>query len=95
MGEDPTISKATEVILELYRIPNLYQLVFYSWVGVIGLVVNTMTCFIIMRNKETHTTINSYLFSLTISDIIILVLHFPLNFQYLLTLSTNLNCQFG
>lgn len=50
----------------------IYSLTFLS--GVIG---NISTCFVISRNKSMHTATNYYLFSLAISDLLLLVSGLP------------------
>lgn len=46
----------------------------YVVIFVTGVVGNLSTCFVIRRNKYMHTTINLYLFSLAIADLLIIVL---------------------
>jgi len=49
----------------------------YSVILVTGLVGNIVTCTVISRNKYMHTTVNYYLFSLSISDLLLLMLGCP------------------
>ena len=53
----------------LIPITLLYMLIFLS--GVIG---NVAVCLVIIKNKSMHTATNYYLFSLAVSDLMILVL---------------------
>lgn len=53
-------------------ITAIYVLIFFS--GVIG---NVSTCIVIFRNKSMHTATNYYLFSLAISDLLLLVSGLP------------------
>ncbi|XP_059080613.1 neuromedin-U receptor 1-like isoform X3 [Tigriopus californicus] len=56
----------------LIPITIIYVLIFIS--GVIG---NVAVCLVIIKNKSMHTATNYYLFSLAISDLMILVLGLP------------------
>lgn len=78
---------------EVYETPNLFEIVVFLCMAVIGFLGNILTSFIIIKNKEMRTAINFYLFSLSISNSILLVILFPLNFQYLGSLETKLKCQ--
>ena len=53
----------------LYPVTIIYILMFIM--GVIG---NVAVCLVIVHNKSMHTATNYYLFSLAISDLIILIL---------------------
>ena len=53
----------------LIPITILYVLIFIS--GVVG---NIAVCLVIVKNKSMHTATNYYLFSLAVSDLMILVL---------------------
>ena len=57
----------------------LYVLMFVT--GVTG---NFAVCIVIVRNKTMHTATNYYLFSLAISDLIILLLGKPLVLLFVL-----------
>ncbi|KAK9505560.1 hypothetical protein O3M35_009582 [Rhynocoris fuscipes] len=50
----------------------LYSLIFLT--GVIG---NVSTCIVIARNRHMHTATNYYLFSLAISDLLLLISGLP------------------
>ncbi|XP_069669409.1 pyrokinin-1 receptor-like [Periplaneta americana] len=50
----------------------LYSLIFFT--GVLG---NVVTCIVISRNKHMHTATNYYLFSLAVSDLLLLVSGLP------------------
>lgn len=56
----------------------IYILTFFS--GVIG---NVSTCIVIARNKSMHTATNYYLFSLAISDLLLLVCGLPPEIYYI------------
>ncbi|PAV69386.1 hypothetical protein WR25_14923 isoform A [Diploscapter pachys] len=53
-------------------------LIIYSTIFVLGLVGNICTCVVILSNKAMHNPTNFYLFSLAISDILVLVLGLPM-----------------
>ena len=53
----------------LFPMTVIYVILFMT--GVIG---NFAVCFVIVKNKSMHTAINYYLFSLAVSDLMILVL---------------------
>lgn len=45
----------------------------YVVIFVSGVVGNVSTCFVVARNKHMHTATNYYLFSLAVSDLLLLV----------------------
>lgn len=47
--------------------------IIYSTIFVIGVLGNVITCFVISKNKSMHTATNYYLFSLAISDLLLLL----------------------
>lgn len=49
----------------------------YSIIFVTGILGNIFTCLVIVRNKSMHTATNYYLFSLAISDLLLLVSGMP------------------
>ncbi|CAK1540460.1 unnamed protein product [Leptosia nina] len=51
--------------------------IIYSLIFITGLFGNIFTCIVIMRNKNMHTATNYYLFSLAISDLLLLVSGMP------------------
>ncbi|KAL0831148.1 hypothetical protein ABMA28_002018 [Loxostege sticticalis] len=51
--------------------------VIYSLIFITGLFGNVFTCLVIVRNKSMHTATNYYLFSLAISDLLLLVSGMP------------------
>lgn len=51
--------------------------VLYSLIFVTGLVGNVTTCGVIVRNRHMHTATNYYLFSLAISDLLLLISGLP------------------
>ncbi|PNF17883.1 Pyrokinin-1 receptor [Cryptotermes secundus] len=50
----------------------LYSVIFFT-----GIVGNVVTCIVIARNKHMHTATNYYLFSLAVSDLLLLVSGLP------------------
>lgn len=50
----------------------IYALIFFA-----GLIGNVSTCIVIARNKSMHTATNYYLFSLAISDLLLLISGLP------------------
>lgn len=81
--EDSNIS---DVNFSLYKIfgpkrDSLYVVVpitvIYTIIFFTGLVGNISTCVVISRNKSMHTATNYYLFSLAISDLLLLVSGLP------------------
>lgn len=50
----------------------------YIMILVTGLVGNLCTCFVIVKNKYMHTTVNFYLFSLAVSDLVLLMVGLPI-----------------
>ena len=54
---------------ELVPITIIYVIMFIT--GVLG---NLAVCFVIIRNRSMHTATNYYLFSLAVSDLVILLL---------------------
>lgn len=55
----------------------IYVLTFFS-----GLIGNISTCIVISRNKSMHTATNYYLFSLAISDLLLLISGLPPEIYY-------------
>ncbi|KFB34910.1 hypothetical protein ZHAS_00000594 [Anopheles sinensis] len=51
--------------------------VIYSTILVVGVLGNVITCVVISRNKSMHTATNYYLFSLAVSDLLLLVTGVP------------------
>ncbi|XP_021694460.1 pyrokinin-1 receptor [Aedes aegypti] len=51
--------------------------IIYSTIFVIGVLGNVITCFVISKNKSMHTATNYYLFSLAISDLLLLLTGVP------------------
>lgn len=47
--------------------------VIYVTIFVIGVLGNVVTCIVIARNKGMHTAVNYYLFSLAVSDLLLLI----------------------
>lgn len=57
--------------------------VIYVAIFVIGVVGNVSTCVVISRNKSMHTATNYYLFSLAVSDLLLLVSGLPPEMYYI------------
>ncbi|XP_058063822.1 pyrokinin-1 receptor-like [Anopheles bellator] len=51
--------------------------VIYTTIFVVGVLGNVITCVVISRNKSMHTATNYYLFSLAISDLLLLLTGVP------------------
>lgn len=51
--------------------------ILYSVIFVTGIIGNSITCMVIVKHKYMHTATNYYLFSLAISDLILLVSGLP------------------
>ncbi|KAJ9592157.1 hypothetical protein L9F63_001273, partial [Diploptera punctata] len=79
-GENFTDYNNTEYLLMPNRDP-LYVLIpvtiIYAVILFTGLVGNVSTCIVIARNKHMHTATNYYLFSLAVSDLLLLVSGLP------------------
>jgi hypothetical protein len=56
--------------------------VLYAVILLTGLVGNVSTCVVIARNKHMHTATNYYLFSLAISDLLLLISGLPQEMYY-------------
>jgi len=56
--------------------------VIYAVILLTGLVGNVSTCVVIARNKHMHTATNYYLFSLAVSDLLLLVSGLPPEMYY-------------
>ncbi|KAG6802465.1 pyrokinin-like receptor 2 [Apis mellifera caucasica] len=57
--------------------------VIYAVIFVTGLVGNVSTCVVIARNKSMHTATNYYLFSLAVSDLLLLISGLPPEIYYI------------
>ncbi|XP_069668643.1 neuropeptides capa receptor-like [Periplaneta americana] len=57
--------------------------VIYAVILLTGLVGNVSTCMVIARNKHMHTATNYYLFSLAVSDLLLLVSGLPQEMYYI------------
>lgn len=87
--------KLDEDSRELHTVPDLCELISYSIVAVIGFVGNIVICLVIIKNREMRTVTRCYLFSLAISDLLILIVFFPISFHYLHSFENDLSCQLG
>lgn len=61
-------SGETETVSIMITLTVIYSLIFVT--GVIG---NVITCFVIYTNKTMHSATNYYLFSLAVSDLLLLI----------------------
>lgn len=57
--------------------------IIYATIFVSGLIGNISTCVVIARNKSMHTATNYYLFSLAVSDLLLLVSGLPPEMYYI------------
>ncbi len=57
--------------------------ILYTFILVTGVVGNVVTCVVILKNKYLHTTTNYYLFSLAISDLLLLTFGLPQEMYYI------------
>ena len=66
---------------QLYSRDSLFVIVpitlFYTIIFITGVVGNVSTCIVIFSNKYMHTATNFYLFSLAISDLVLLFSALP------------------
>nr|CAD7259228.1 unnamed protein product [Timema shepardi] len=56
--------------------------IIYALIFLLGIVGNVSTCIVIARNKHMHTATNYYLFSLAVSDMLLLVSGLPPEMYY-------------
>lgn len=56
---------------------SVLMTIIYLLIFVTGIIGNTCTCVVIARNKYMHTATNFYLFSLAVSDLLLLILGLP------------------
>lgn len=49
-------------------------IVIYATIFVLGVLGNVVTCIVIAKNRSMHTAVNFYLFSLAISDVLLLLI---------------------
>lgn len=75
-----TYADETELSPDSYR-DSLYVVIpvtiIYASVFLTGIIGNVSTCIVIARNKSMHTATNYYLFSLAVSDLLLLVSGLP------------------
>ncbi|XP_014246738.1 pyrokinin-1 receptor-like isoform X2 [Cimex lectularius] len=57
--------------------------ILYSFIFVTGVVGNVSTCIVIARNRHMHTATNYYLFSLAVSDLLLLISGLPQEMYYI------------
>ncbi|XP_010188507.1 PREDICTED: neuromedin-U receptor 1 [Mesitornis unicolor] len=86
---DPTDANLTEEQLrDKYLGPRRSSFfipvcVIYLVIFVVGAVGNTLTCIVILRHRFMRTPTNYYLFSLAVSDLLVLLLGMPLELYHL------------
>lgn len=74
-----TISDHEELQLEvLIPMTIIYLIIFFT-----GLIGNVSTCIVISRNKSMHTATNYYLFSLAMSDLLLLIAGVPFEIDHM------------
>lgn len=57
--------------------------ILYTVILIAGTIGNFITCFVILKNKYLHTATNYYLFSLAVSDFLLLTTGLPQEIFYL------------
>lgn len=57
--------------------------ILYASILIAGIVGNVVTCVVILRNKYLRTTTNYYLFSLAVSDLLLLIFGLPQEMYYI------------
>lgn len=74
------LETSSDMSSSLYR-DSLYVVIpvtiIYAAIFLTGIIGNISTCFVIARNKSMHTATNYYLFSLAVSDLLLLVSGLP------------------
>lgn len=55
------------------HIITILLIVIYAIIFVLGVLGNVVTCIVIAKNRSMHTAVNFYLFSLAVSDLLLLV----------------------
>ncbi|CAK1601141.1 unnamed protein product [Parnassius mnemosyne] len=78
-----TLNQTNETSLSSFYEPDSLTLIIplttiYAVIFVAGILGNLSTCFVIARNRSMHTATNFYLFSLAVSDLILLVCGLPI-----------------
>lgn len=82
-GDNTSFQTAEEEIKSLLGEPRdslttvVPMTLVYVMILVTGLVGNLCTCFVIVKNRYMHTTVNFYLFSLAVSDLLLLIVGLP------------------
>ena len=75
--EEDEISRRDSLYVVL-PISIIYITIFFT-----GLIGNVSTCVVIARNKSMHTATNYYLFSLAVSDLLLLISGLPQEMYYM------------
>lgn len=57
--------------------------VIYALIFITGVIGNVSTCIVVSRNKSMHTATNYYLFSLAVSDLLLLICGLPPEMYYI------------
>lgn len=56
-----------------HHIFMIILIMIYAVIFILGVLGNVVTCIVIAKNKSMHTAVNFYLFSLAVSDLLLLV----------------------
>lgn len=75
---EEVLSDRRDSLYIVLPITVLYAVIFFT-----GLIGNISTCVVIARNKSMHTATNYYLFSLAVSDLLLLVSGLPSEMYYI------------
>lgn len=75
MNNTTNFTNYTEIVYDETESLNIVIVltVIYSLIFVTGVIGNVITCFVISSNKSMHSATNYYLFSLAISDLLLLI----------------------
>lgn len=77
LRDENTLNRRDSLYIVL-PITVIYIVIFFT-----GLIGNISTCVVIARNKSMHTATNYYLFSLAVSDLLLLVFGLPPEMYYI------------
>lgn len=73
-----TTNERRDALYVVIPVTIIYGIIFFT-----GLVGNVSTCVVIARNRSMHTATNYYLFSLAVSDLLLLVSGLPPEMYYI------------
>jgi hypothetical protein len=90
-SSNETLANLTEPNEDIFELPanrdSLYLILpitfIYGIIFITGFVGNVSTCIVISRNKSMHTSTNYYLFSLAVSDFMLLVSGVPMELYHI------------